>query len=93
MEKVTQTSPTTFPSITDWEINVLYLGWREQRIHIDIISNTDVRKSHEYLGQDAKNKMIALNKANLSIKSLYRRIYEFLVADGIIEGVITGSPD
>lgn len=93
MEKVTQEAATTFPNETDWEIDVLLLAWRAQRIHIDIISNVGTKRSKEYSGIDAKNKMIALRKANLSIKLLDKRIFEFLIADDVISGTITGAPD
>jgi hypothetical protein len=38
--------------------------------------------------------MIALNKVNLSTKSLHRRIIEQLQADGLLgTGTISGAPD
>lgn len=93
MEKITQTAPTIFPNEIDWEIDTLLLAWRSQIIHIDVISNVGTKRNKEYTGLDAKNKMLALNKANLSTKSLHKRIMEFLVADGVITGAITGVPD
>lgn len=93
MEKVTQTIATTFPNESDWEIVRLDLNWEGLIIHIDVKSNVGTRRSKEYIGIDARDKMRTLKKANLSIKSLDKRIYEFLVADGVIEGTITGSPD
>jgi hypothetical protein len=43
--------------------------------------------------QKAVTLMLALNKANLSLKSLQRRVLEQLVADGLIAGTISGVPD
>lgn len=40
----------------------------------------------------ATNMIIALNKANLSVKSLQRRIFEALIADGHLSGSVTGTP-
>ncbi len=37
--------------------------------------------------------LVALNKADLSVKSLQRRILERLIADGKILGTISGTPD
>lgn len=93
MEKITQEVATIFPNETDWEIDTLLLAWRAQRIHIDVISNVGTKRSKEYTGIDATNKMVALNKANLTTKSLHKRIMEFLQADGVISGTITGTPD
>lgn len=93
MEKVTQEAATIFLNETDWEIDTLLLAWRAQRIHIDVISNVGTKRSKEYSGADAINKMVALNKANLTTKSLHKRIMEFLKADGVISGIITGTPD
>lgn len=93
MEKITLTSPIITPSITDVEIYQLNLLWGESLIDIRIITNTGKMISHSYYGQDARDKMKALRKANLSIKSLDRRIFEILIADGVIAGTITGVPD
>jgi hypothetical protein len=37
--------------------------------------------------------MISLNKVNLSVKSLHRRVIEQLINDGKLDGTISGSPD
>lgn len=45
-------------------------------------------------GEPATSLIIALNKANLSVKSLERRVLEQAVADGKLgAGTVTGSPD
>lgn len=45
-------------------------------------------------GEGATTKIVALNKANLSTKSLLRRLIEQAVADGKIPtGTISGLPD
>lgn len=93
-EKLTLAAPQTFPSILDFSVERMDLNRRDSRIHIEVISNTGVRKEHDYVGADAMTKMIALNKANLSIKSLERRIIEQLQADGVLPaGTISGTPD
>jgi hypothetical protein len=46
-----------------------------------------------YEGTEATNLMVALNKANLSTKSLHRRIMEKAIADGKLSGTISGVPD
>jgi len=44
-------------------------------------------------GTEITDLLIALNKANLSTKSLHKRVMEKLIADGLIDGTISGTPD
>jgi hypothetical protein len=44
-----------------------------------------------YTGQVANNMITALNKANLTTRSLNQRILDRLVADGLIAGAVTGT--
>ena len=37
--------------------------------------------------------MKALNKADLSVKSLHRRVLERLIADSFLPGLVSGSPE
>jgi len=41
----------------------------------------------------AHNLMVALNKANLTIKSLQKRILEQLTTDGLLLGTVNGTPE
>ena len=49
--------------------------------------------THAWRGQTADTMLVALNKADLSVKSLHRRIMEKLIADGVIEGSISGAAE
>lgn len=46
-----------------------------------------------YEGAIATTLMLALNVANLSTKSLHKRVLERLIADGKLAGTIAGTPD
>lgn len=63
-------------------------------IHI-ILKDDQNRLSHYYYRDAAAQTMItALNKANLGVKSLERRVIEQLVSDGkLAAGSVSGSPD
>jgi hypothetical protein len=81
-------------STSDFQISRLDLNWEGQEINIHLLDpSTGIRRSFAYEGETATNLMIALNKANLSIKSLHRRVLEHLIADGKLAGSVEGEPD
>jgi hypothetical protein len=77
-------------------VNALNMRWgnspEESLIDIQLSSGT-ILLSFGYFGQDARNQMILLNKANLTSNSLHRRVLNKLISDGFISGTISGSPD
>lgn len=48
---------------------------------------------HQYTGTAALNMIKTLNTANLTTKSMQKRILEKLAADGVIPGTVQGTPD
>ncbi len=50
-------------------------------------------REFRYEGSIAMTLLLALNTANLTIKSLERRVLERLIADGLLAGAVTGLPD
>ena len=79
-------------------------AWRVNRFHMNPVDSTmyvelgDVNGSetfsNTYHGADAIAKMTALNKANLTVKSMHRRILEQMIADfPQLAGTIAGTPD
>jgi len=93
MEQIDLTTPITQPSITNYRLNKLDLRWLDQHIRIELVADSGEVIEHSYDGDIARNLMIALNKMDLSVKSLQRRVMEKLIADGIISGAISGAPD
>ena len=93
MEQIDITVPETKPSCTYYKVERLMLDWPAKSIHVQLKGTNGEAKSFYYSGDVAETLLFALNKANLSIKSLHRRIIERLVADGLIAGSITGSVD
>ena len=92
-EKLTRTTPITYPSTTEWRIGRVDLNWTAAIIHIELAGTNGERKEHDYRGPEATSLMLGLNKADLSIKSLHKRVLEKLAADGVLTGSITGIPD
>ncbi len=105
MEDLVLTTPEIIPQITTetYRLVGLYLDWERTTIMIRLRGANGETKSFTYGGNDPstpqaeKTKalalMTALNKANLTIKSLQRRVLEQLAADGLLVGSVTGTPD
>jgi hypothetical protein len=94
MESITLTTPQTFVSITDWHIIRIDMNRREQKFFLEAQSNTGLVAEYLESGDAAMTTMKALNKADLSVKSLERRALEYLQAKGVIgAGSVTGTPD
>lgn len=95
METLTLTSPEVTPQVTttDYRVMVLTLNVEGAEIVIVLRGTNGERKEARYNGPQATSLIVALNKANLSIKSLQRRVLEQLVADGKLSGAVSGTPD
>ena len=93
-EKIDLTVAEIAPATSTYEIETLTLDVRGARIYIVLwCAATGKQKTHEYRDTTATQIMRALNTADLSVKSLQRRILERLIADGVLAGNVTGSPD
>jgi len=93
MEQIDLTAPEIKPTNNYYRINKLYFIWDTSHILIELIGQNGEEKEFSYSGIEAQNMMIALNKMDLSVKSLHRRIMEKLISDGLIGGVIAGTAD
>lgn len=105
MEDLVLTAPEVIPQITTatYRLVGLFLDWERTTIVVRLRGANGETKSFTYGGNDpstsqaektkALNLMIGLNKANLSIKSLQRRVLEQLTADGLLVGGVSGTPD
>lgn len=88
MEYVNLTTP-----ITQLQIVELNFYWRMNMIKVvvGLPDGNDVLIM--YSGQIAHDLMLALNKTDNSVKSMHRRILEYLINDGKLVGTISGAPD
>jgi len=92
-EKLNLTTPKTYPTTSDWRVDCLTLDWGNGIITIRLKGTNGEVLTHIYDGSVAPALMIALNKANLTTNSLHKRILDRLVADGVLAGTVTGTPD
>lgn len=92
-EAITVTTPPAPAVSHDYQVVYLGLDWEDAQIAIKLRDTNGKKIGHNYRGATALTLMRALNTANLSLKSLHRRVLERLVADGVIGGTISGVPD
>lgn len=92
MEQLDLTTPITSPSITNYRVTLLHLDWTGAQIQIVLTGPQGESAGFVYSGQEATDLMLVLNTANLSVKSLHKRILEKLVANGKLSGTISGTP-
>lgn len=92
-ERLTLTSPLPQPAqVTGYTISKLCLTVEPTPQVQAVLRATDgVQHDEVYEGATATTMILALNKANLSTRSLNQRIFDRLIADGRIAGTVTGS--
>ena len=90
-EQLTLTVAETRPNNTHYTVRRVTLDWEAATIHIALRGVNNEQKECNYGGATATNLMIALNKANLSTRSLNQRIFDRLIADGCLAGSVAGS--
>jgi hypothetical protein len=105
VEELSLSTPEIIPQVTTatYRLVALFLDWERTTIVIRLRGANGEVKSFTYGGNDpsttqaektkALNLMKALNVANLSLKSLQRRVLEQLATDGLLVGSVTGTPD
>ena len=105
-EQIDLTTPDqTHPGTPAYKAVGLWLDWEGGNFYVILAGDNDTRRQETYRdGQDelgnplegstiATDRMRALNKANLSTKSLQKRLMEMVISDGRLEGSISGTPD
>jgi hypothetical protein len=105
-ETLTLTSAEITPQVTttDYRPVAILLDFEHALLIVRLRGTNGERREVRYGGSIADGAtqadrdkaialMTALNKANLSTKSLQRRVLEQLVADGFLAGAVTGAPE
>lgn len=95
METLNLTTTEVTPEVitTNYKVVYLMMDWENKLITIRVRGTNGEIKSFLYEDTIATNLMTALNKIDLTIKSLHRRILERLNADGYLIGSVEGVPD
>jgi len=92
-EKIDLTGPDQArPGTSIYEITRIDLNWDAAMVLIGVRGGIYTRY-FDYAGSEATTLMTSINKANLTVKSLHRRMLEKLIADGKLSGSISGTPD
>jgi hypothetical protein len=81
----------TNPGTNYYRVDVLMFDLGNEHIRVELVGDQGLRRAVDYQAETATSLMRTLNKANLSAKSLHRRIIELLVADGHLVGTISGE--
>jgi hypothetical protein len=92
-EQLDLTTPVSTPTLTYYKVRMLTLDRDASEILIKLRGTSGEIKIWRYEGAAAVSLMNTLNTVNLAVKSLEKRILEKLVADGVLTGTISGSPD
>jgi len=103
MEELVLTDPVVVPEKTTNKYRVVAFTMNMEHISlpstepgfvtIELRSNHGEPLNHAYFGNVATNMIKTLNTANLTTKSMHKRILEKLANDGIIPGTVTGAPE
>lgn len=91
-EQLDLTTPIQAPSVTSYRVIALSMVWPTGDIAITLADPLGGTQTFSYTGADGVALMQTLNTANLSVKSLHKRILEKLVADGKLTGTVSGTP-
>lgn len=92
-EILTLSTPVTSPTITNYKLVALSFDIEAQSISMTAKSNTGSYLSRVINGAVAVTLMNQLNTANLSVKSLQRRVLEYMAMQGDFTGSVIGLPD
>lgn len=92
-ETLTLTAPIVPPTRTTYAIKRLVLDVSAAVIQAYLGGSDGVEVLVEWSGAQATTLLTALNSANLSVKSLQRRVLEQAVTDGkLTAGTVSGTP-
>lgn len=94
METITLSSPEVV-QITNTGYKPVLITLNKKASTIIVMFEGSNGEQREWImsGDVAMTRIKALNTANLSTKSLERRIMETAIADGVFAGTISGTPD
>jgi len=83
--------PTTPPG--EYTVYAINMNWRHGALEISLSDDMGGDFTHFITGAAATTMMNDMNKDDHSVTSLHKTVLDKLVADGIIAGTISGTPD
>lgn len=92
-ERITLSTPRPQPAqVVGYTISAIHLNWEPTAQIVIRLRATDGTQHDEvYEGATATTMMQALNRANLTTRSLVQRAFDRLIADKRIDGAVAGS--
>lgn len=78
---------------TAYRVARMWLDVEGETFSVQLRGTNGERREIRREGPEALALMVALNTANLSIRSLQRRVLEWAVSQGELAGVVSGTPD
>lgn len=93
-ERVDLTTPETKPTNAQYSISRLTLDLDAASIVVELKGQNGERLTKAYTPTTTPTGLAlltALNKANLSTRSLKQRVFDQLVSDGTLVGTVTGT--
>lgn len=92
-EQLDVTNPVAPTPSAHWKIASIEFYVEDQKITCAVVSDTGERRSRTETGDTAVSLMSTLDTANGQIKSLHRRVLEYLQSKGDLPaGTISGTP-
>ena len=61
-------------------------------VWVKVVNDIGDSKEDRWTGQEAFNDIVSINKADLRVQTLQKRLLAKLVARGTLAGTVTGSP-
>ena len=92
-EVVNLTAPITKPNISSCKLDRMTLDITNSVVTIGLIC-TDIRINKEYdsnTNPTGAALLTALNRANFTVNSLIKAVYNRLITDGVVTGTVTGT--
>lgn len=93
MEQLTLNNPIVPPQINGYEVGGIHLDYKPiSRVVITVIGSDGFGKLITREGDEARTLIVSLNKANLTIKSLAKRVLEWCASvNELPAGNVTGT--
>lgn len=94
-ERIDLTTPITYPSTGFHELERLTLDVKAGTIYVQLLGQNGESVSKVYnatTSPTGATLLSQLNTSNNSTTSLIKRVYNRLVADGVLVGTVSGSP-
>lgn len=97
MESITLATPEVVPQITTTDYRIVQVHLLREPAPMIVVqfrgTNGEMKEWRVLDPAVAIQKIKTLNTANLSVKSLDKRIFEQAIADGVFAGAVSGAPD